>query len=194
MKNSSTDGFELQLSQSSNSGARVLTPGVDLKRLLYFLLLVPALMVSLLPLGIYPPLDERLPLGLIIGAFLLSSVLQLTSIVQRQPASQVGWRRVAYIGSGLALPLFGILLFMNGKLDKSPPEEVSATVIHKIAPIGYREAQSRLIVSSWRPGRSLEDLNVNSRVFERAVVGKRVSVEMHKGSFGLPWYAHISPE
>jgi hypothetical protein len=194
MKDFSTDGIELRVAKSSDFGALPVAPALDVKRLLYFLLLIPALMASLLPLGIYPPLDSRLPMGLIICVFLLSAVLQLMSIVQRQPVSQVGWRRTVYIGSGLALPLLGILLFMNGKLDRFPSQDVSATVIHKVAPIGYREAQYHLIVSSWRPGRSFEDLNVNSREFESAVVGKRISVEMHKGSFGLPWHGRISPE
>ena len=194
MKDFSTDGIELQVTKASDFGALPVAPRLDVKRLLYFFLLIPALMVSQMPLGIYPPLDSRLPMGVIICAFLLSAVLQLTGIVQRQPAGQVGWRRTVYIGSGLALPLLGILLFMNGKLDRSTPQDVSATVIHKIAPIGYRQAQYRLIVSSWRPGRSFEDLNVNSRQFQSAIVGKRISIEMHKGSFGLPWYSHISPE
>lgn len=194
MNDYSTNGIELRVAKSSEFGALPVAPALDVKRLLYFLLLIPALMLSFLPLGIYPPLDSRLPMGLIICAFLLSAVLQLTGIVQKQPARQVGWRRTTYIVSGLALPLLGILLFLNGKLDSSPSQELSATVIRKIAPIGYRQAQYHLIVSSWRPGRSFEDLNVNSREFESAAVGKRVSIEMHKGSFGLPWHSHISPE
>jgi hypothetical protein len=190
----STSRIELQLSRRSDSGGRMVTSGVDARALLYFLLLIPAGVVSLLPLGIYPPLDTRLPMGSIICAFLLSAVLQLMGIVQRQPGNNVGWRRRVSICSGLALPLFGLLLFLNGKLDKSTPNDVSAVVIRKIAPTGYREAQYTLTVSSWRPGRNLEDLNVSSHEFDRAVVGKRVTIELHKGYFGLPWHGNISPE
>jgi hypothetical protein len=43
-------------------------------------------------------------------------------------------------------------------------------------------------------GSSFEDLNVNSREFAGAVVGRRIIVEMHEGYFGLPWYSNISPE
>jgi hypothetical protein len=194
MQNRSTGGIEFRLSQRSDSGGPTATSGLDVRKLLYFLLLIPALMVGMLPLGVYPPLDTRLPMGVIIGAFLLSAVPQLTSIVGRRPGNGAGWWRTVSICSGLALPLFGLLLFLNGRLDRSTPYDVSARVIRKIAPGGYREAQSRLMVSSWRPGRSLEDLNVNSRVFERAAVGKSVTVELHKGYFGLLWCGNISPE
>jgi hypothetical protein len=166
---------------------------VDARQLLYFLLLVPAAMIGMMPLAIYPPLEDPFPVGFIIGAFLLSAIPQVTAIARRQPRNGGWWRLVATC-SGVALPLFGLLLFLNGKLDSSIPETESAIVIRKIAPIGYREAQYHHIVSSWRPGRSEEDLNVNSRVFQRAAVRKRLALELHKGYFGLPWYSDISPE
>jgi hypothetical protein len=194
MQTRSTGGIELQVSKRSDSGGSAFTPTLDVKEFLYFLLLIPAGVTALLPLGIYSPLDIRLPMGSIICAFLLAAVLQLTNIVQRQPGNDVArWRKV-YICSALALPLIGILVFLNGSLDRSPRSEVRATVIAKIAPIGYREAQSTLKVSSWRPGRSFEDLNVSTRVFQRAAVGRSITVEMHEGYFRLPWYGKISPE
>jgi hypothetical protein len=194
MRNRSTGGIELELSKRPDSGGRAVAATVDARQLLYFLLLIPAVMVGLLPLGVYPPLDSRFPMGFIICAFLLSAVPQLTSIARRRPGNGVGWWRTVSICSGLALPTFGLLLFLNGRLDRSTPNDVSAMVIRKTAPIGYREAQYHLAVSSWRPGRSLEDLNVNSRVFERALVGKPLTVELHKGYFGLSWYDNISFE
>jgi hypothetical protein len=186
--------MELKLSNRSDPGGGTVASGVDAKQLLYFLLLIPAVFLGLLPLGVYPPLDARFPFGLIIGAFLLSAVLRLSGIARSQSGNDGGrWRTVSTCW-GLALPLLGLLLFLNGRLDRFPRTTVQATVIRKTAPIGTREAQYGLTVSSWRPGRSIEDLNVGSRVFERAVVGKRVSVELHKGFFGLPWYGAISPQ
>jgi hypothetical protein len=192
MENRSTGGFELQLSKRSDWGGRTVTSALDARQLLYFLLLIPAGMLSMMPLGVYPPLDTRLPMGFIICAFLLSAVPRLTSIVQRQPGNGVGWWRMVSTASGLALPLIGLLLFLNGRLDKSTPNDVKTMVIRKIAPIGYREAQYRLTVSSWRPGRNFEYLNVSSRVFERAVVGKSIILELHQGYLGLSWYRNIS--
>jgi hypothetical protein len=194
MPDRSTDGFELQLSKRPDSGGPTVTTGVDARQLLYFLLLIPAGMIALMPLGTYPPLDSRLPMGFIICAYLLSAIPQLTSIVRRQPGNGLGFWRIVSICSGVALPVIGVLLFLNGRLDRSTPNDVSARVIHKIAPLGYRQAQYHLTVSSWRPGRSIEDLNVSSRVFERARVGKNVTVELRTGYFGLPWYSNISSE
>jgi hypothetical protein len=144
MQNRSTGGIDLQLSKRSDSGGRAVTSAVDARQLLYFLLLIPAGIVSMLPLGVYPPLDARLPMGFIIGAFLLSAVPQLTSIVRREPGNSVGWWRKVSICSGLALPLIGLLLFLNGRLDRSAPNDVRAMVIRKIAPAGHREAQYHL--------------------------------------------------
>jgi hypothetical protein len=194
MQNSSTGGIELQLGKASGRGGGQPARTLDARQVLYFLLLIPAGVASMLPLGVYPPLDSRLPIGFIVCAFLLCAIPPLTSIARRQPGNSLGWWRTVSICSGLALPLFGLVLFLNGRLDRSAPNEVSARVIWKTAPIGTREQQYHLAVSSWRAGRSLEDLNVGSRVFERAVVGKRVSVELHKGFFGMPWYGKISPE
>jgi hypothetical protein len=194
MENRSSGGFELQLNKRPDSGGPTVAAAVDARQLLYFLLLIPAGMIALMPLGIYPPLDSRLPMGFIICAYLLSTIPQLTSIVRRQPGHGLGFWRMVSICSGLALPIIGVLLFLNGRLDRSTPNDVSARVIRKIAPLGYRQAQYHLTVSSWRAGRSIEDLNVSSRVFERAVVGKRVTLELRAGYFGLPWYASISSE
>jgi hypothetical protein len=83
---------------------------------------------------------------------------------------------------------------LNGALDRSPANYVRATVVEKTAPIGHREAQYSLRVSSWRPGRTFEDLNVGSREFARAMVRKHVIVEMHQGYLGMPWYAKVTSE
>ena len=147
-----------------------------------------------MPLGIYPPLDTRLPMGLIIGTFLLSAIPRLMNIRQRPQSNNFQWWRMVSTCSGLVLPLVGIMVFLNGKLDTSPRSEVRTTVIRKIAPVGYRQAQYIVVVSSWRPGRSEEALNVNSPVFERARVGKPVAIELRQGHFGLPWVANVFPE
>jgi hypothetical protein len=192
-QNRSTDGIEIGLRKRSDSAEPASTSTLDVTQLLYFLLLIPALFIAQMPLGIYPPLDTRLPMGLIICAFLLSAIPRLISIVQRRQGSNVGWRSIS-ICSGLILPLIGILLFLNGRLDTSPRSEVRTTVVRKIAPIGYRQAQYTVVVSSWRPGRSEEVLNVNSRVFHRSAVGRTVTIELRQGHFALPWVANVSPE
>lgn len=51
-----------------------------------------------------------------------------------------------------------------------------------------------LWVTSWRPGRTEEDFNIGSREFDRARIGKTVTVELHSGFFGLPWRGDILAE
>jgi hypothetical protein len=194
MQNHSTGGIEIGLRGSSDIGQPASTTALDVTQLLYFLLLIPALFVAQMPLGIYPPLDTRLPMGLIICSFLLSAIPRLMNIKQRPVSDNVQWWKVVSTVAGLLLPLIGIMVFLNGKLDTSPRGEVRTAVIRKIAPAGYRRAQYIVVVSSWRPGRSEEVLNVNSRVFERARVGRAITIEMRQGRFGLPWVANVAPE
>ncbi len=194
MQNRPTGGIEFQLSKGSASGERISSSVVNASQLLYFFLLIPALFIAMMPLGTYPPLDSRLPMGLIICAFLLSAVPRLMTVVQRQGGKDPGIWRTASTCAGLVLPFLGLWLFLNGGLDKSPQSDVKATVIQKIAPIGYREAQYGLVVTSWRPGRTVENLNVSSGVFQRAAVGRTLIVELRQGRFGLTWIENISPE
>ena len=193
MPNHSTGGIEIGLRKSSDVGQPASTSGLDVTQFFYFLLLIPALFIAQMPLGIYPPLDTRLPMGLTIGAFLLSAIPRLVNILQRRQGGNVGWLSISTC-AGLLLPLIGIAVLLNGKLDTSPPSEVRTTVIRKIGPAGYRHAQYIVVVSSWRPGRSEEVLNTNPGVFDRARVGRAVTIELRQGHFALPWVAKVSPE
>ena len=194
IENRSTGGIEIGLRRPSDIGQPASTSALDVTQLLYFFLLIPALFVAQMPLGIYPPLDTRLPMGLIIGTFLLSAIPRLMNIRQRPQSNNVQWWKAVSTCAGLILPLIGIIVLLNGKLDTSPRSDVRTTVIRKIAPAGYRHAQYIVVVSSWRAGRSEEALNVNSLAFERARVGKAVTIEMRQGHFGLPWVANVFPE
>jgi hypothetical protein len=132
-------------------------------------------------------------MGFLLGVFLLPPMLQILSIVLKLPNDGGWWLRAVYMCSSLALVLLGLMLFMNGGLDRPPGNEVRTTVIRKTV-IRGRTTQYHLWVSSWRPGRSEEDFNIGLREFDRATVGKSVTVELHSGFFGLPWRGDILPE
>lgn len=192
MENTSKGGIQVGIGRSSSAERTVIGPALDVMQLLYFLLLIPAVMVCLLVLGTYPPLDPLLAMGSMICAFVLSAVARLWNI-RTSSNNAVAWRAVSTC-AGLAIPIIAALVFLNGRLDSSPREEVRARVIEKTTPIGFREAQYGIRVTSWRPGKTIEDLNVGSRVFERAVIGKNVIVELHRGFFGMMWYGKITAE
>jgi hypothetical protein len=100
---------------------------------LYLFLLIPGVAVSLFAQGV-PPVDSRIPMGLLLSIFLLPVTLQ-------SHGTRYG-----------------------------------------------------LTVSSWRPGRSEELLNVVEGVFDRAQVAKPVVLEVHSGYFGLPWIGKVSTQ
>ena len=145
-----------------------------------FLPLAPGLFGTYFAYGLYPLLHGyALLLVVVFLFFLLAGLIPRVSVL-----------------SGLALALLAATLLLNGALDRVPPVEVKATVIRKAMVSGdlKRGTHYQLSVSSWRAGRSQEDLEVDSGVFNRTAVGKIVAVEFHKGFLGLPWYGNISTE
>jgi hypothetical protein len=177
-----------------------------------------------LALGVYAPLDRFPLIALMTCIFFLPVVLHLLSSLRKRPGdamcasevpaatvktrsfyltrsrnrmalkSSLPWR-IFYAAWFVALMVFVLLFILNPPLDKSPRSDVRVTVIRKeLDNTGRFGPHYYLVVSSWRPGRNSENLRVASRVFEHAVVGKSVTVELRKGYFGLPWYGNVSPE
>jgi hypothetical protein len=177
---------------SAPGGNFPVSPG-DAKQLLYFILLLPGIVLSLIAASAYPLLDARVPLTLILLGFLLPVAFQAWTIARSRPGGRAGRSRAVYAGSGVALVVLALLLFLNGRLDRSPRREIKAKVVRKIAIAGGQEKQYRLAVTSLRTGKQMEDLSVAAPVYERAVVGKTVTVEVHPGFFGLPWSGSVSP-
>lgn len=187
-------GIEIGLSKPSQGGApptQFATRGAG--QLLAMLILVPGLLVCMTARMIYPLLDDGPAFGLMVVLFLLPFLIQLTLVLRKQSNARL--LRLAYGLSGCVLMIFALCLLLNGGMDKSASTLMTTTVIRKSVDTGRHGTQQyHLIVSSWRPGRSSEDLNVGSRVFQRAAVGRNVSIEVHQGFFNLPWSGKIRPE
>lgn len=193
MQTSSTSGIELQLNGPSEHGG-VAAPALRGKLVVRILLLVPGVLLSLIPLSTYPPLDTRVVMGITICVYLLPLTAVLLSNVRKRAVNAGRFQRGVFTYSSVALMLLGAFLLINGALDKFPRTELRTEVFKKVVLNGRYGRQYRLFVYSWRPGRSVEDLNVVQQVFDRATVGKTLIVEVHHGFFGLPWYGKISPE
>jgi hypothetical protein len=161
----------------------------------YFFLLMPGLLACMSGLGAYPPLDDRPAMGWMVGLFVLPFALQILSFLRKNASDGTQrFLKAVFMSAGLGLVVLAAVLFLNGRMDRSVPKLMRAQVMRKVAAMGRREAQNRLIVTSWRPGRTSEDLNVGSVVFHRATVGRIVVVEVHQGHFGYPWVGRVSPE
>lgn len=89
--------------------------------------------------------------------------------------------------------ILAALLFVNGKFDTTPRVHETASVVGKFSMPGILKTQ-RLIVTSWREGRSLEHVLVSSDDYNRFQVGDPVVIEMQNGLAGIPWvYAVYRP-
>jgi hypothetical protein len=78
------------------------------------------------------------------------------------------------------------LLFINGKLDTTPPQRETTSVIGKFSMPGVLRTQ-RLVVASWREGRRIERVPVSRDDYDRFQVGNTVVVQIQQGVAGIPW-------
>jgi hypothetical protein len=190
--------IEVRLSKPTGSGGspQLLPASVTaVKGAFYFVLLMPGLLGCMVARGVYPLLDDRSVMGLILGLFLLPVALQMLSVLRKSAVETTErFVRIVHICAGFALVLLALLLFLNGGMDKAPGAVMRTPVMRKVVLRGRRATQYRLIVWSWRPGRSSEDLGVTSSVFYRVGAGKMVAIEVHKGNFNMPWLGKISPD
>jgi hypothetical protein len=86
--------------------------------------------------------------------------------------------------------ILAALLFVNGKLDTSPPQPEATAVVGKFAMPGLLRTE-RLVVTSWREGRSVERVTVAADDFDRFHVGDAVVVDVRPGFAGIPWVYSI---
>jgi hypothetical protein len=194
MQNYLTSAIEVQVRPRPTGSDGSLPSGRQAGKSLdpYSLLLAPGLLSGLFAYVVYPPLDAG-PLvvsGLCI--FILPFVLKLSSILRNQLSEDVGRMRTVYICTSFALLALSLLVLVNGWQDRSPRNAVRATVVQKTYTRSRGSTSYYVIVSSWRPGRSVEELRVGVRTYNNAAVGKPVTVGVHKGAFGLPWYEYVS--
>jgi hypothetical protein len=82
--------------------------------------------------------------------------------------------------------IFAALLFLNGKVDSSPPIRVPATVVGKFATGGLPRSR-RLVVTSWRGGRRIERIAVDQNDYDRFQRGDGIIIQAQKGALGIPW-------
>jgi hypothetical protein len=193
MQIDSSSAVEIQLSEREH--ARGSSPsGKDIKKSLsnYSHLLAPGVLGGIFAMIVYPPLDQGLLVTCGLCVLFLPLVLQLRSILRKRLGEEIEQLRRAYVYSSIALATVALLLVLNGRLDRSPAQVMRATVIQKTETSSKGATRYTLTVSSWRPGRKTEDFRVSSYQFRRAAIGKRVTVEVHKGYLGLPWSSNVS--
>lgn len=141
---------------------------------------------------LYPTVERHiLP---VVGSclFFLPLLLQVFSSTRRWLTSDMSRLRKVYRYCSAGVVLVALVMEMNGALDWVPPTVVRSSIVAMRITNGRYWSTHRLVLVSWQPGRATEDLAVGSAVYAGASVGRCVSVEVHKGFFGLPWYGKVT--
>ncbi|HXZ20009.1 MAG TPA: hypothetical protein VEG63_08665 [Candidatus Acidoferrales bacterium] len=134
----------------------------------------------------YPPLelDQMLVfLGVVAAVALLLAVVLDQRARRGQPLEAL--RRV--FRALLPLPwMLSLLLYVNGRFDRTPPIIAVTHVVSKFTMPGLVRPH-RLIVHSWRPNGRLERLPVDEDDYSRFRAGDTVEVRVAPGFVGIPW-------
>jgi hypothetical protein len=143
-------------------------------------------LAALLAGHLYPPLELD---GILIFVGVLFFVtLALAVQVERAAlrlAEAEALKRIFYALIPVPLLLAGIL-YVNGRFDASSASESEAAVVGKFSMPALLPSR-RLVVTSWRPGRSWERVPVGRIDFDRFRSGDLVVVRVQKGLLGIPW-------
>ena len=140
----------------------------------------------------YPLLDRDRMFILAIILFFFPVSIHIASAVRKRLQVDAALLTKTYTWFAASLATIAVFVLLNGAADRSHAVETPTSVIHKRVSRG-RSTSYRLIVQSWRPGRQEEGLGVSGGTFVRVREGQRITIEIHKGLFGLPWYGKVTP-
>ena len=148
------------------------------------LLFVPASQV-------FPPLD--LDLILIFVGLVFFTALWMVFWIDRRARRGLYVEALKRVFFGLVpLPwVFATFLFVNGKFDGTKPVEEPARVVGKLSMGGPWLHTRRLIVRSWRDGRTLERVPVDNYNYDRFQQGDNVVLQVQNGLLGIPWVVGV---
>jgi hypothetical protein len=135
---------------------------------------------------VFPPLEIDAILIFAGVVFFFSLALGYWIDVKARKRQEVEVLKRIYFGMIPVPWIFAGMLFLNGKLDTSPPVRIPATVVGKFSTNGVPRSR-RLVVTSWRGGRRIERIAVDQNDYDRFKRGDDIVVQVQKGAFDLPW-------
>ena len=135
---------------------------------------------------VFPPLEVDAILIFAGVVFFFSLALGYWIDVKARKRQEVEVLKRIYFGMIPVPWIFAGMLFLNGKLDTSPPVRIPATVVGKFSTNGVPRSR-RLVVTSWRGGRRIERIAVDQNDYDRFKRGDDIVVQVQKGAFDLPW-------
>jgi hypothetical protein len=132
----------------------------------------------------YRPLDQTLAFALL-GVTLLvgASVLAWAAKYDNADDSDSYLPKSRYVIVA-ALPwLLALALFLNAFLDRSAPTQHPTTVVSK----RERAFGQSVTVTSWRPGRGVESIPVDARLYPKLPQSGPIIVSVKPGLLAIPW-------
>lgn len=156
----------------------------------YELILLAGIVTIPITNRFYPALDSNLILGSCFAAFLGPVLLHVWFINRQVVPSRVDLVKGIYKSAAITMVVFAAFFFANGALDRFPPVQISSRVMTKTIVTG-KGVSYRLVVSpSWR-GRDDEHLQVTRAIFLSVQVGDTVTIDVHHGAIGIPWFSNV---
>jgi hypothetical protein len=138
---------------------------------------------------VYPPLDVD---GMLVFfGLVFFGTLTLAIFLDRLARGRKDIETLRHLFTGfIPIPfILSLALFLNGKLDS--PKDVAyhqTTVEGRYWMKGMVRGTRRLFVYSWREGRKIERLAVDTDDFDRFQTGDKVNVAVEPGAVGIPWF------
>jgi hypothetical protein len=157
---------------------------------MYAFLFLAGLVAVIVANRFYPLLDGDKLFAIAWCAFFLPIILSFISVMRWGSVLNANRLRATYLCCGTISLLLALLVASNGVLDRSSVRLVKSSILRTSRPT-RRYAGLKLFVASWRPGKSTENLWAGVPVSITASPGDSISVEVHEGFFGLPWYGNV---
>jgi hypothetical protein len=132
----------------------------------------------------YRPLDQTLAFVILgLTLFLGVAVLAWAARYDNSNDSASYAPKPRYIVASSLLWLFALALFLNALLDRSAP------ALHPTKVVSKRERAfgQSVTVTSWRQGRSVESIPVDSRICLELPQRGSIIVSVKPGLLGIPW-------
>lgn len=156
------------------------------KNLLYMLAALP---IYLIACGVYRLVENTPIVYLGIGIWFLPIFLNAFKATRRSR-----FALVSSVPTWSCLCLFGLsgLIIANGALDRSAATQKACVVAGKDIAYG-RSGNSYHLIVQCEFTAGTKNLSVDRQTYRLAQKGQLVSIELHKGLFGLEWYRGVKP-
>jgi len=178
---------------SARSGE--LTPQRGLERILRWrtVALLAGLFAVLMVCTAYRLLDNAPVFTLAVILFGLPLTWYLVGAVRKNQVQNSRTLKLVFDWCvGLTIGLLAILV-ANGALDHQPPQQVHGSILRSYESSGRRSHYYHLVVRSWRPNHQTENIEVGRITYQRANTRQEVTIELHPGFLGMPWYGRVIP-